>query len=145
MIPNNKLCPQCKKTKLSDEFYVRTRNNSKTLSGYCKQCTKDNVKAKRAGTYVPQSNNTTRVKSSNYRARLKEKCVDYKGGKCQHCDYDKYIGALEFHHIDPKAKEFSIGNAATRAWEVVKPELDKCIMLCANCHREEHARQRGIL
>lgn len=77
---------------------------------------------------------------SEWRRRLKQKCIDYKGGKCEKCSYNKYIGALEFHHNDPKQKDFSVSSGGhTRAWEKVKIELDKCTLLCANCHREVHA------
>lgn len=76
---------------------------------------------------------------SEYRRRLKRKAVEYKGGKCARCGYNKYIGALEFHHTNPKQKDFSVGAGGhSRAWEKVKEELDKCILLCANCHREVH-------
>lgn len=75
------------------------------------------------------------------RRKLKILAVDYKGGKCEKCGYDKCIDALEFHHVDPANKDFSIShNGNTRSWDETKTEIDKCIMLCANCHREEHAR-----
>jgi len=71
---------------------------------------------------------------------IKAKAIEYKGGKCQLCGYNKYQGALELHHIDPKQKEFSIGyRGHSRSWERVKSELDKCILICANCHREVEA------
>ena len=74
------------------------------------------------------------------RRKLKELSVDYKGGKCIICKYDKYFGALEFHHLDPNEKDFSISKSGTtRSWEKLKQELDKCICVCANCHREIHA------
>ena len=63
------------------------------------------------------------------------------GGKCQNtsCGYSKYLGALEFHHIDNN-KSFSISeNGHTRSWDILKNELNKCIMLCSNCHKEIHA------
>lgn len=70
---------------------------------------------------------------------IKEKAVDYKGGKCEKCGYDKCIAALEFHHLDPEQKDFSISmQGVSRAWEKVKKELDKCILVCSNCHREIH-------
>lgn len=73
------------------------------------------------------------------RNKLKEKAVEYKGGKCEKCGYDKCLAALEFHHLDPNEKDFGVGqNGHTRSWEKIKIELDKCIMLCANCHREIH-------
>jgi len=66
--------------------------------------------------------------------------VDYKGEKCQCCGYDKYIGALEFHHIDPNEKDFSLSHRGyCYSWDKVKKELDKCILVCSNCHREIHA------
>jgi len=66
--------------------------------------------------------------------------LEYKGGKCCKCGYDKCVGALEFHHINPDEKEFGPGhNGHTRSWKRVKKELDKCILVCANCHREIHA------
>lgn len=70
---------------------------------------------------------------------LKEKAVIYKGGKCESCGYDKCIAALDFHHIDESEKDFGIAaKGYTRSWEKTKIELDKCLMLCANCHREHH-------
>ena len=72
------------------------------------------------------------------RRRTKEKAVFYKGGKCQQCEYDKCIAALEFHHRDPAAKEFRLSSGKTRNWDKVQKELDKCDLLCANCHREVH-------
>jgi len=75
---------------------------------------------------------------------IKKMAVVYKGGKCQNpkCGYNKYVGALEFHHINGK-KDFGIATKGyTRSWEKVKQELDKCIMLCSNCHREAEV---GIL
>lgn len=73
------------------------------------------------------------------RLKIKKMAVEYKGGKCQNCGYDKYYGALDFHHLDESKKEFAISQYGhSRSWERVKKELDKCIMLCSNCHREVH-------
>jgi 5-methylcytosine-specific restriction endonuclease McrA len=71
------------------------------------------------------------------RRKIKALSIEYKGGKCQICGYNKFQGALELHHIDKTKKSFGIGDKGyTRSWEKVKTELDKCILLCANCHRE---------
>ena len=65
--------------------------------------------------------------------------ISYGGGKCVLCGYNKCIQALEFHHINSKDKEFGISaKGYTRSWEKVKNELKKCILVCANCHREAH-------
>ena len=64
----------------------------------------------------------------------------YKGGKCVLCGYNKYLGALDFHHLDPTQKGFEISTRGlTRSWEKIRKELDKCVLVCANCHRELHA------
>lgn len=74
---------------------------------------------------------------SKRRKKIKAMAIEYKGGKCRVCGYCKYQGALELHHINSDEKEFGIGDKGyTRSWEKVKSELDKCILLCANCHRE---------
>ncbi|OGY64822.1 MAG: hypothetical protein A3A04_01765 [Candidatus Harrisonbacteria bacterium RIFCSPLOWO2_01_FULL_40_28] len=77
------------------------------------------------------------------RRKIKLLAIEYKGGKCQSCGYDKYPGALDLHHLNPDNKEFAIGDKGyTRSWEKVRNELDKCVLVCANCHREIEA---GIL
>lgn len=74
---------------------------------------------------------------SEWRRRLKQKAIDYKGGKCEKCGYNKCNAALEFHHLNPDEKDFAIGsNGHCRKWETIKSELDKCIMVCSNCHKE---------
>jgi hypothetical protein len=80
------------------------------------------------------------VWNKKYTQKLKQQCVEYKGGSCRNCGYNKYIGALDFHHIDPSEKDFSFSKKKAK-WETLKAELDKCILLCANCHREAHANE----
>lgn len=75
---------------------------------------------------------------SEARRKLKLRCIAYKGGACQKCGYSKCPAALQFHHLDPKKKDFGLGGGRTKSWEKVKPELDKTIMVCANCHHEIH-------
>lgn len=73
------------------------------------------------------------------RRKIKLMAIDYKGGKCAICGYNKYPGALDLHHISGQ-KSFNIGHKGyTRSWERTKQELDKCILVCANCHRELEA------
>ena len=64
------------------------------------------------------------------------------GNKCSRCGYDKCSWALDFHHIDPTNKNFNIGNDHnTKSWEKFWEEAQKCELICANCHREEHYNQ----
>lgn len=74
-----------------------------------------------------------------WRIKLKQKAIDYKGGKCILCGYNKCAASLDFHHIIPNEKDFSISSGFTRSWEKIKAELEKCSLVCRNCHGEIHA------
>lgn len=76
------------------------------------------------------------------RRQIKATLVAERGGKCEHCGYDKSVGALTFHHRDPKTKLKTMGNwsySLARARE----EASKCDLLCMNCHAEEEERLRN--
>ena len=66
--------------------------------------------------------------------------IRLKGGKCEICGYDKNIAALEFHHLDPNVKSFQLDSRhlSNTTRDKIIEELDKCILVCANCHRELH-------
>lgn len=114
---DTRFCPRCQKECLTSDFY--NRRGKKNSSVYCKPCTGQQT--------------MDRVRS------FKTKCVEYKGGCCKICGYNKYIGALEFHHLDPSLKDFTISHLKSYTFDsVVINELDKCILVCANCHREIH-------
>ena len=70
------------------------------------------------------------------------KAIELLGGSCQVCGYNKCLSALEFHHIDPIIKDVNYSTMRGWTFSRIKKELDKCILLCANCHREEHERLR---
>jgi len=74
------------------------------------------------------------------RRKIRQMAVEYKGGKCQLCGYSRCPEALEFHHLKNGEKDFGISDRGyTRSWKTIREELDKCILLCANCHREVHS------
>lgn len=75
-----------------------------------------------------------------WRKNTKQKIIIAMGGKCQICNYNKCNEALDLHHIDPSIKEMSFGaiRASPKSWIKISEELKKCILLCANCHREIH-------
>lgn len=74
------------------------------------------------------------------RRQIKAILVKEAGGRCQVCGYDRYVGALQFHHLDPEAKEFSLSvRGLTRSLEKAREESRKCVLLCANCHAEVEA------
>ena len=77
------------------------------------------------------------------RRKIRLMAVAHAGGKCIICGYNKYLEVLEFHHRDPSQKNFGIGQRGlTRSWKRVEAEVEKCDLLCANCHREMHVEER---
>ena len=76
----------------------------------------------------------------DWRRNTKRKLIEYKGGKCEICNYCKDVpSAYDFHHIDPSQKEFNIsGKGIPRKLELLKKEVDKCKLLCKVCHAELH-------
>lgn len=112
-----KYCTSCKIVYGIKDFYKRRKGLD--LSPYCKNCTRLNVLKRQRN--------------------VKKLAVNYLGGKCQKCGYNKCIGALQFHHIDPTKKSKEYYNMKLRTFnDKFKKELNKCILLCANCHLEEH-------
>lgn len=113
-----RFCPRCCQEKNKTDFY--NRRNKIGNSVYCKPCTHEQ----------------TLERQRNF----KQKCVEYRGGKCVACGYNKTNNALEFHHLNPLEKDFSISSAKFTTFdERITKELDKCALVCRNCHAEIHA------
>lgn len=105
------------------------------ITGYSKATIKKNIDINKLSIDEIKKNKCDSVVS--WRKRTKIKLVEYKGGKCEKCGYDKFLQALEFHHLDPKEKDFTISGKSW-SFEKLKTEVDKCILLCSNCHIEIH-------
>ena len=110
----DRTCPRCGKTLPRSQFY--NRRGVAGASVYCKQCTN------------AQTLEITR--------RIKKEAVAYKGGKCEVCKYSRYFGAMQFHHRDPSKKDFCVSQRRTVNLDEIKPELDKCALVCSRCHDE---------
>jgi hypothetical protein len=116
-----KKCPRCQSFFDLSFFYQRRGKIGGSV--YCKNCTS--------------------AQTVERQKRFKIECVTYKGGCCQSCNYSKSLSALEFHHIDKGEKDFEISRAKLKTFnDSIKKELDKCVLLCANCHREEHDKSQ---
>ena len=95
----------------------------------CKRCNKETKKG----------NWCAACRVTKARQKRKKELVEYKGGMCEICGYNKCVEAFDFHHKDPNTKEFGIANSGVcRTFEAQRLEVDKCLLLCANCHREIH-------
>lgn len=127
-LEGTKVCSKCLETKTLDNFY----SNGKTPSGSSK--------------YKPAC---IKCENSIRRNNVSMKIIDYikscgKTYACERCGYSGVFGSLDFHHVNPGDKQFSIGDYTNRTMSSYKfetdlvPELEKCILLCPNCHRQEH-------
>ncbi len=115
-----KKCNSCNILKDVSSFRkILNRNN---YSSYCKECESKNA-------ILKQQN-------------LKKKCIEYLGGECECCHqkFDEKI--YQFHHTEPAHKDFNICKHKSFNFENVKSELDKCILLCANCHYRIHSHMK---
>ncbi len=79
------------------------------------------------------------------RRAVRQRVIEEAGGRCVACGYGDYVGALQFHHVDPAAKEFAISaQGLTRSLARVREEAKKCVLLCANCHAEVEGGVRAL-
>lgn len=80
----------------------------------------------------------TKERQSQKGVQRKLQAIKLKGGKCEICGYSKHYAALTFHHLNPENKEFGIDmrKFSNFSWKRIKLEIDKCQLLCCNCHME---------
>ena len=109
------------------DFYIQDKGYSRK---YCYECS-------------PHENeNCSHAQAVTIKRRaIKKALVLYKGGKCEICGYNKCMRALEFHHLNPNEKDFTLSRYLTREFSDLKKEVDKCILVCSNCHAEIHDKE----
>ncbi len=76
--------------------------------------------------------------------KWKKREIEYLGGKCEICGYNKSTTGLCFHHKDATKKEYNISAMWRYGWEKVKKELDKCMLLCLNCHQIHYPKEKNF-
>ena len=163
-----KICPKCNKELSYSEFGLDSRSKDKCFTYCkvcCKVIYQENKERLRESrkiwskTYRDKSkyhikyylNNKERIKekSRTYgkvnrdkirdkQAHRKQEAVLLLGNKCNICSQTVHPAAFDFHHINPNEKEKSIKDLLNCSWSRLKVELAKCVLLCANCHREYH-------
>ena len=80
-----------------------------------------------------------RATKNKRRRENKIRAVNYLGGECEGCGLTSpYYSVFDFHHRDPNEKESDPGSLMHRNWETIFKEINKCMLLCANCHRILH-------
>jgi len=108
------------------------------MTRQCKYCNKP-FESRRKDAIFCRRNCKNNFFVTQNRRKIKQKAVDYLGGSCKECGYNKCITAMDFHHLDPSQKDFGIGSGNSLSWDKIQKELDKCVLLCCRCHRELHA------
>jgi hypothetical protein len=131
----NKVCGTCKIEKDTSCFSFRNKEKQTTVS-ICKECNKLYQKK-----HFQENKEYYKKKARNTKRKSRELLNEYKITlKCSRCP-ENDICCLDFHHLNPDEKEKSIAAAVSSGWSFkrLQLELNKCIVLCSNCHRKEHA------
>jgi hypothetical protein len=127
-----KICSKCKQEKPLDQFH-KNKKLKDGLSVWCSDCHKLNKKEHYKNNKEQYSKNV--FNNSLWLLEIK------MGLQCEKCG-ENHPAALDFHHLDPNEKELKISSRVTcnsKKKEKILEEIKKCIVLCANCHRKEHA------
>jgi hypothetical protein len=115
-----KKCAKCNEYKKITEFYIQ--NDRKNGASFCKFC---------FNAYCIQRWINKKIEAINY---MGNKCID-----CSISYPATHYSVFEFHHLDPNVKDYDWSKLRLRSQSIIKKELDKCVMLCANCHRIRHS------
>lgn len=126
-----KICNQCKIEKSEDCFH----KFGKRLYYICKECRRNKERLEH------KNNFKKKEKLRIYRGKIRELKEKTKDKGCLYCG-EKDICCLDFHHINPKEKSFSIGHSHKYSLEALKIEISKCIVICSNCHKKLHADRK---
>jgi hypothetical protein len=130
-LKNRKYCLQCSPF---GQHNTKKIHDPNTLNNQCRICEKEYL-----GGHGKYKSICSSCRVSESRRNKKAALIEYKGNKCSICGYNKCIQALQFHHVDPDQKEFTISNSGTIKLDALKIEADKCILVCSNCHVEIHS------
>ncbi len=131
-----RICRDCKQPKMCRWGSQFTQTGKPVYKTRCDDCHNKYLNGRRKAT---RPRVTSLALDRKYLG--KKRCVDYLGGRCARCGYDRCIKAMTFHHRDPADKGFEVGQRLDWSWKVLRAELDKCDLLCFNCHMEEHCGQ----
>lgn len=136
-----KQCSNCKKH-LELSNFTKKKANKDGLNGFCKQClaiAKHNDYIKHKAKRIATSLRSRIIRFND----LKKKIIELKSKGCSWCN-EKESCCLDFHHTNPSTKEFSISVAVTlqnKGIKTILKEIDKCIIICSNCHRKLHRKE----
>ena len=133
----HKLCPTCKVERPTDQFH-KNKKRKDGLASWCKPCSKV-WRDKNKDVLYKHSR-----KQDSYAPKHKQTLVEMKGGACIDCGHkSKHYCVYDFHHRDPATKKFAVSTMLTKTGagisQAILDEVEKCDLLCANCHRIRHS------
>ena len=125
----HKVCSSCGKDLPLSEFYSGAyRNGSIIYHPKCKECDKQ---ARRVN-YKENRNHSLTMQKQRYAER-----ITHRKSPCVICGETR-LCAIDFHHIDPEQKKYHIGGSTGIPDDELDAEIEKCVCICSNCHREFH-------
>lgn len=136
-----KVCSVCGLEKSLTDFSWRNKSKG-TLQSRCKSCQRSMDNNNYAKSSIRRDK--IRISGSLWKKSFRDWFHDLKKDKCCVKCGDERIYVLEFHHIDPSTKLFNVSNPTTQSKIKIKDEVEKCVILCANCHREFHHLERTL-
>jgi hypothetical protein len=142
-----RICTVCKEAKDTTEFFAKDKSKG-WLHSQCKSCYKTkrlSFMEEHYAKYGDAYRARARIRKAAIKKIRQEQLYEYLQGKaCENCGFND-MRALDFDHQDPKTKRFGIARAITNcyAWEEILCEINKCKLLCANCHRIRTAQQQN--
>ena len=139
-----RICSKCSTPNKLEDF----TKNSKCVEGHthtCKVC--HNLKQSKQAAVNPNTKKNRRDSARRVKERIRAKLLEYHGGAliCADCKFTSEIYSIfDYHHIDSSTKEHTISSILDHKWDTVKEEVDKCVLLCANCHRVRHYKENNV-
>lgn len=118
---------------LSEEKKEKLRQNSRNYYNNNKEARKVAHQE-----WVQNNKDYVRTKQRENKRLRKIRAIEYLGGRCNKCGKDWHPAIYEFHHTDPSTKDRDPSKMLQLSWKRITNELDKCVLLCANCHRLTH-------
>jgi len=132
---NQYRCLPCKKKHNKDSKRRLSMFVEKGLCRICQQPLDDSGNKN----HCKKCNKLDKQRRNKNTHNSKKRCVDYLGGKCSVCGLKTdFLAVYDFHHRNPNEKETGIRNLLHNSWEKLEKELNKCILVCSNCHRIIH-------
>ena len=134
-----KTCSKCKTIK-PNSYFNKNKSRYDGLNSWCRECMK--VVCKKA---YPKNKQSIYNHNKKRKARNQKWFQEYKTNlSCEICGYDRCPGAIDFHHRIPTDKKANIGRLVQNgnSLKMIQEEIDKCQILCSNCHRELHYEEK---